>query len=103
MNNLKAQGILWVDDKDQRHYSLKFQGIVYHLFYNVISEMDIDLGEVLTQIMYCDINENEEYEKGNVCLIEEFQPKEVIEEYEFKALYLRRSQISESVCGISKC
>lgn len=65
MNSLKAQGVLWVDDKNQKHYSLKFQGIV--------------------------------------CLTEEFQPREVIEEYEFWALYLRSLQISESVCGISEC
>lgn len=102
-NNLKAQGILWVDDKNRRNYSMIFQGIVYHLFFNVFSEMDIDLGDVLTQIMYCDINENEEYKKGNVCLIEEFNPREVIEDYEFDSLYLRSLELSECVCKIYEC
>ena len=113
---MKIKSILWIDNTQKRYYSIIFGGLVYHIIhettgnslYEIENLFNIDPGMFLTELMYCGINENEEYKKGNINLIEDFNPFEIIEEDEYNAKYLRKGfiggrLITESVCGIYEC
>ena len=113
---MKIIPILWIDNTQTRTYSIIFGGLIYHVIYGTVldsleeveEKFNIDIGMFLTELMYCAINENEEYEKGNVQLLEDFNPFEIIEEGNYTAKYLRRGFVggelmSESVCRIYEC
>ena len=103
-NNIKAAGILWCDYNHNRNYSIKFGGLIYHVYFGIGNEeLEVDIGKILTEIMYCNVNEIEEIQGGNIELEEDFNPHEVIEYYEMDAVYLRQQEMSNCVCYIYEC
>ena len=102
---MKITAILWKDNQQNIHFSIAFGGLIYHIISstNLLSiesienYFGIDLGIFLTELMYCGINENEEYEKGALELLEDFNPFEIIEKEDFRAKYLRKGIVGEEL------
>lgn len=95
---MKVKLIKWADWNHNTNISLEFSGMIYHLLYEVHPEYDldnIDIPMTLSNILYFDVNEDEEIEKEACVLLEDFNPHEVIFEDEQDAYYHRREEMSD--------
>lgn len=97
-NNLKVTNLVWQDFYHRTNFSIIFGGVVYHILYNTdTEEFDVDVGRILTEIVYNIINENLWLTEGRAELKKNFNPHDIIEEQEINAMFAYQQKISNKL------